>query len=822
MRKILLILLFFICCDLSFSQTNTLISPDSALFVLNSNYPQEKVYLQADKTQYVAGETIWMKAWCALEGQPSFLSRILYIDLVSSEGKVIQKKMYKLDSLGSAAADIDIPKESVTGNYCINAYTLWMRNFPQYLFKKSIYIYNKDYNPKPGKNSVPVVKIQFLPEGGNLIAGLTNRIAFKALDENGFPVNAKGDIVDNTGKIAAAFVTAYDGMGSLELEVEAGKTYTATMPVAGGNTLQFRLPVPQEEGITMRIENNNANRLAVLVNRAEKKKEKYGKLLVVAQMNHQLVAKAVLNLDEGQLALPIAKKGLPAGVMQVTIFNEQYEPLAERLAFIENYEIEQPHIKIETLNKTARANNQISFSVNAQLAALSCLVTSAYADTVTGIAENIASSLLLTSDLQGHINNPGYYFKDKQPATLQNLDLLMMTQGWRRFEWKKVLHNDFAKLVYPVESAISFGGIVTKSDRKEVVKSGTVSFIIKGVDSTSILAEASITDKGEFLLKDINYSKEARVAYMGTDNKQQNYIVDVKMRPNYIDSLSRSADKPVVNLDTTDVNNRKSLLAQYLYSGIHAVDTTGDKAINYLGNVTVSAKRVSKMDSLNKEYAGGPFQLGKGIDPADYKFQRNVWTILQQAFPGINVEGNPNDPTITFSSFSGLGGTAGTPPPGMDEDALSVLQIAGISYYLNEVPVGKSVINALLPDDVAFIKVFKGDGAVLGAKVGAIAFYTKKGGVVNDPSIEKNYTIENKAGYAITRAFYVPDYSKNEQAPLSKDIRNTLYWNGRIIPAKDGKYRFRFSNNDIGDKFRLVIQGLGKNGNLIYTEQIIQ
>ncbi|MBK7289325.1 MAG: hypothetical protein IPI78_03210 [Chitinophagaceae bacterium] len=78
-----------------------------------------------------------------------------------------------------------------------------------------------------------------------------------------------------------------------------------------------------------------------------------------------------------------------------------------------------------------------------------------------------------------------------------------------------------------------------KSDRNEIVKDGKVSFIIRGADSTSILAEATVTDKGEFLLSDINYKKDAEVAYMGTNNKKENFIVDVKLFPNYIDSLKK-------------------------------------------------------------------------------------------------------------------------------------------------------------------------------------------------------------------------------------------------------------------------------------------
>ncbi|MES2371294.1 MAG: hypothetical protein V4557_01860 [Bacteroidota bacterium] len=819
MRSISLLAFSCVLFVAGFSQTGKNLTPDSALNFLNSNYPQEKVYLQTDKTQYVAGESIWMKAWCTLEGVPSFLSRILYVDLVNSSGKVVQKKMYRLDSLSSSAADFSIGGETLTGNYSINAYTLWMRNFPQYLFKKDIFIYNNDYKPQVPKNQVPMLKVQFLPEGGNLVAGIANRVAFKSVDNSGFPVEIKGVIQDNTGKAVTDFSTVHDGMGVVEITPEQGKTYTAVLPVAGGNNLTFLLPQAQEEGITMRIENSNPNRLVVLLNRTEKNKEKYAKLIIVAQMNQQPVLKAVLNLDQGQMALPVSKKNLLPGIMHITVFTEQYEPLAERLAFIENYQLMKPTVKLDTVNKGARAGNQFSFDMGNKIPiALSCLVSSAYLDTALYRESNIASSLLVTSDLQGYIHNPGYYFRNKEASTIKDLDLLLMTQGWRRFEWKKILNNDFAKLMYPVESAISFGGTVTKSDRTEVVKDGKVSFIIKGADSTSILAEATITDKGEFLLKDITYMKDAKVAYMGTNSKAATFIVDVKMKPNYIDSLLTSINKPTINLDTTDLTNQKSLLARYLFREIKLIDTGAGSG--YLGNVSVTSKKISKEDSLNKEYAAGPFQMGKGIDPRDFKFARTIWTIIQQAVPGVSVEGNPFDPTVSFTRFTGLGGTDATVAAEDEMSPQGLQETNGIAYFLNEVNVTKDVINSLQPEDVALIKVLKAEGASLGATQGAIVIYTQKNFTAKKAPYEKTYTVEKKAGYSVARQFYRPEYTLNPTMPL--DSRVTLYWNANMKPAKDGKYRFRFLNNDIGQQFKLVIQGLDKDGNMIYAEQLVK
>ena len=827
MKKILfaLVVLLYVYAGFGQAPVSPGISADTALAYIRTNYPQEKVFIQTDKAYYFPGETIWMKAWCSLDGMPTYLSRILYIELVNGLGEVTQKKMYKLDSMGSTPADMDLPEDIKSGNYTINAYTLWMLNFPEFVYHRNIYIYNVADYKKNILSVAPVIQMLFFPEGGDMIAGVKNRVAFKVLDKYGLPAQLKGAIVDNTGKKITDFSTEHDGMGVFEVEVETGKSYEADIPTTSGIILPFKLPAPKAEGIGIRVENTNPNRLFVLLSRAEKNKEKYGRLKVVAQIHHQLVFKADLNFDEGEVAAPISKKNLPPGILQITVFDAQGNPLAERLAFIENYTLTSPDIRIDTLNTKARGKNQFSFSIpNVTTPSLSCLVTSDLVDTAMNLGDNIASSFLMVSDLKGYIHNPGYYFKNKEAQTLHCLDLLLMTQGWRRFEWKKILQGNYTTLKYPVESAIAFRGTVTKSDRKDPVKDGRVSFIIKGEDSTSILADATLTDKGEFLLDNVHYMKGANVAYMGTNNKKDTYIVDVHLNPNYIDSLQKSAYIPVVDLDTVDLTKRRnSLAAYYIYGQMMQSDTSPFKNAKTLEGVVVKAKKLSKEDSLNREYAGGPFLLGKSIDPSAYKYSRTIWQVIQQTVPGVTIEGNPFDPTVAFNRFGGMGGDNNSFSVASSDGSIStdvVTQTNGIAYYLNEVNVSKDIINTLAVEDVALIKVLKNEGAVLGASQGVIAIYTKKGVVAGKAQYDKAYTVEKKAGYAITRQFYNPGYASNPGVKEA-DKRNTLYWNGRINPSKDGKYRFLFYNNDTGKKFKLVVQGIDKDGQLIYTERMI-
>lgn len=817
--KLSFLLNLLILCNISYSQVDEL---KKALDTWRNDYPQEKVYLQTDKSYYTANEEIWIKAWCTTTEGPTYLSRILYLDLVDKKGKVIQKKMYQLDSLGSTAADFSIPADIISGNYSLNAYTLWMLNFPDFVFKKNIFIYGKDYNTTVGKSTQSAkLKLQFFPEGGQLIEGVENRIAFKATDQNGYPVNfGKGQIEDENGSKIIDINTEHDGMGAFELLPRPGEKYKVSVTYGGNSSLDFNLPEAKAEGITLKVNNSNANRLFVLIKRGEKNKESFNEIKVVTQLNYQVINSTVLNIDEGQSAISINKKGLPPGILQITVFDKNNLPIAERIAFNENYSIAQPSINPELKNLVKKGKNRISFTIDSLSApSLSCLVTGY--DPGSEDDDNIASYLLFGTELRGPVFNQGYYVKDKNAVTLKNLDLLLMTQGWRRFNWKKIINNDPLTLKYPVESAITFRGMVYKSDRKEVVKDGKVSFIIRGVDSTSILAEAEVTDKGEFLLPGIHYKKEAEIAYMGTNNKKENFIVDVKLLPNYIDSLNYSQFIPNLDLDTLNLAEGRSQLLASLHAGMNNNDSSG--IYKSLENVTIKTKKLSRTDSLNNEYATGVFQSGKSIDPADFKNAFTIWQMLQASVPGITVEGNPFDPSVSFNRFSGL---AIPDPVGGEEssDPLStpnVLEEGGIAYYINEVNVSKDVINSLSVSDVAFIKVLKNEAAALGVTQGAIAFYTKTGKDISARIYDKTYTKERHAGYSISKEFFSPDYTKPEKL-LEPDNRYTLYWNGSISPSKDGKYRFEFYNNDTNKKVRLIIQGIDALGQLIFKQIIIE
>lgn len=803
---------------------NNKLSIDSALVYFKDNYPQEKIVIQTDRTTYSFDDNIWIKLWCTVDGIPSYLSKVVYVDLVDDKGVVVQKKMYKLDSLSSTPADFQIPFNVKTGNYAINAYSLWMLNFPQLIPSIPIFIYGSDYTAKTTFTSQSTIKMLFFPEGGNLIVGVENKVAFKMLDSNGKPIDGKGTITTAEGNIITEFTAVHDGMGVFSITPQSNTSYLANIGTANNSaTLQFKLPQSSAEGIAMQVINTNPNRVTVLVNRGELNKANYNKVKLIAQINNNIVFAQMLDIEQGQIAAAINKKQLPAGIMQITVFSENDIPLSERIVFVENYTIAKPDIANDAISFKPRTMNKVSFQIpNSNKTSLSVAVydDSNLSDS-TLYQANLAAGLFITSDLHGYINNPSYYLKNKSPQTLQHLDLLLMTQGWRRFEWKKILNNDFELLKYPVESTMSLRGTVTKSDRSTLVKDGFVSFIIKTSDSTTILAEAKLTDKGEFLLSDINFTNKAAVYFMGTDVNKKKYIVDIKMQPSYFDTLQNSSNISKINLDTIDLATSKNILAQYFKNKFSAIDTS--KGSGYLGNVTVKSKKLSPVDSLNKVYADGPFLMGRGINPTEYKNYRTIWQIIQAATPGITVSGNPFDPDVAFNRYQGLNAISDNTSASSEETSGAVTESNGIAYFLNGVNVTKDIINTLSVDDVAYIKVLKQEASVLGATQGAIAIYTNSGAVARANPYDKTYSKLDKNGYALVKEFYSPDYLLNPELDKNTtDNRYLLYWNAKPRLAKDGKYHFTFFNNDSAKKYRILIQGLDNKGNVYWVDKVIK
>jgi len=781
------------------------------------NYPTEKLYLHTDKSAYIAGETIWYKAYLTLDNAPTYLSKIIYVEVVDDKGKVVDKQMRPLVN-GSTHGDIAIDRNLPTGNYSVNAYSLWMLNFESFIFRKNIRIYNADYKAKAGNGKVAQTdfSLQFFPEGGDLVEGLKTTVALYSVNNQGLPIATKGFITDESGKQVAPFETTAKGYGKVEITPVSGQVFYAAVNY-GGVQKKIKLPLAKKEGIAISVNNLNANRTFVQVQRSIANPAKYNNLWVFAQMYGKPVFVGLVNFSEDATGMSIQKKTLPSGVLHITVFDNEGNPLAERLAFVNNHNLNILNIATDSFSLKQRGKNKFTLDLSVFTdPSVSVAVTDA--DVASGIHQenNILSNLLLTSDIKGYVHQPGFYFKDKNPETVEQLDLLMMTHGWRRFRWEDVMKEKDLALQYPVESGISVTGKLTVPQSTKAITAGHVDIVTKGEDSTTILSKAIVNANGDFGVTDLNFKQRATLYLQGSRQDNKNAFVDVIVNKAYIDSLRFSKFTPTIDLDTVAAGSREDTKLKNLLAEEVAKNRLGST----LANVTISTKKVSRIDSLNNTYASAMFQMGQNLEITASHYL-SIWQFLREQVNGLVVEGDLNNPNVYFNRFAGTRIFASQ----LEEEGTNMaggMESNGITYYLNEINVSNDVINTIHPSDVAMIKVFRGpEGAALGMNEGGIAIYTKKGLPSKTRTGEKGFFTERKLGYAVTREFFNPDYSVPVDASYT-DNRTTLYWNPNLRTDKAGKATIRFYNNDSTKKYKIVVQGIDKKGSVVLKEQIIE
>jgi hypothetical protein len=777
---------------------------DSILVKLDSEYPQEKLHLQFDKSAYNPGETIWFKAYVFANNVLSNISRNVYTELLDEQGKVLQRKVSPVISAGSAAA-FDLPTEINSPVLYVRAYTSWMLNFDTaFLYTKAIPILHSKAPVKKGEVSVESY-LNFFPEGGDLVQGLESRVAFKGTDGAGNPYEVKGEIVNSKGSKVTSFSSVHDGMGFFSLTPEAGEQYKAVWKDQAGKMQQTNLPAAKKNGIVLEVKKMQAG-IAFAVKRTEATAKEIPTIYVVAQMQQQLLYRAKASLDKSAIVSGlIPLKNIPAGIVQVTVFTENEKPLAERIVFANSadyYFITDLNIPLKGVGK--RGRNVIQIDVPDTIACnLSLSVTDAGTNPAQPGENDIFSQVLLASDIKGYVHNPGYYFSSDVDSVLQDLDLVMMTNGWRRFKWEDVLAGVFPKLQHLPEDYLSIQGKVNGLSRSELAQKELTGILVLNNDNQQLLS-IPVSQDGKFSIPGMLFYDTAKLYYQFNNDKNKvlssKALIDIKN--NFV--TKANLWKPPVEMAARIAKPDSSVLTKNRVMSERTVTQIEDqRRVQTLASVEVTAKAKTKAQIMDEEYSSGLFRGGDGYTfiTEDDPFANSAMSVLnylQGKVAGLQITGQGSQATMSWRG--------GTP-----------------SLYLNEMIGDVSLIQNTPMTDVAMIKVFRPPfmGGFGGGSGGAIAVYTKKGKAANDNI--KGLDFARIPGYTPPKQFYSPDYSKIAPEHSQGDFRTTLYWNPFVMTdANNRRILFTFYNNDISRKLRVVIEGVNAEGKLTRIEKMIE
>lgn len=756
----------------------------------------EKAYLHFDKPYYSPGDTIYYKAYVTSGEQHdlSKISGVLHVDLISKNDSVIQSEILQLKN-GLAWGDFALPNYLSKGNYRVRAYTQWMQNAGNaYVFNKTIPVNGKSiaqvYPAKVAAGNQ--TDVQFFPEGGMFVASVPCKMAFKAVGSNGLGVYVKGVVVDNNNVPVARFTSAHLGMGQIFITPEPGKTYQAKVTYPDGSVNTINLPTPQAKGMSLIVNNTDPAKLSIDIN-ANKPYylENKNKEITVVVYSSGTVKTVKTVLDNQVIGFDIPTKELKTGITQVTLFGDNGVPLSERLAFIQNNDGLNFTINSDKAVYAAYDKAAITFNTRAgdNKAAVGNFSVSIVNENKVQVNEDqegsILSYLLLTAELRGYVEQPGYYFGKTNADTRNNLDILMLTQGYRRFEWKELLNEPSKPLAYQSEVGMNIkGALLTKAGR--AVPNEKITLMLSATGQTM---GATTDAAGKFGFADMVFAD--RTPFLLTLDK-----VALRSKTNIV--LDKTNSLLPVSPNTSPEGKADHKLPDYY----GPVAMQPDVVHNQLKPVYVKDKMNYKTSSL-----AGAGNADQVIFNKDIKY----FPSLSQALNGVarNVQFSNGRAILRTSSVVVSG--AATPEPMM-------IVIDGAITSGN--------IDNIHPADVETVEILKGANASiygLGAGAGVMVINTKQGGN-NDEVISKEMAPGvlslSPQGFYRAREFYMPVYDAKIKSPWAD--RPTIYWKPNLTTNDAGNAAFDYFNEGPG-RYRIVIEGIDNAGNIghaVYTYNV--
>lgn len=770
---------------------------------LTATYPQEKIHLQTDKPYYAVGETIFLKAYLitAEKNEPSFLSTILYVDLIDSKQKIRKKITLPVDK-GLAFGNMNLLDSLAFGTYRLRAYTNYMRNYSeQFFFEKYLTIGNiNDAGNQKSAQNAQAFDLQFFPEGGTLLANTRSKVGLKAVGANGLGVDVTGYIENTKKEKVAQFSTEHVGMGAFAFTPLPGEKYSAVASTSTGVTKSFELPQASTSGYALALNTNGENINVRMASTPDLTNAK--NLFVVAQSNGVVYTSFALKAENANMLATIPKSSFPTGIAQFTLFDADLKPVAERLLFINHQDALKINVKTTKPDQSIKSKAELDFFVtdgneNPIDGNFSVAITDMGKVPFDEDQETtILSNLLLTSDLKGYIEKPNYYFNNLTDDKTRQLDNLLLTQGWRRFTWKEIKEEKNPSLNYRIEKSLEISGTVVEESSKKPVPLAKVILISTSKNFTMILD--TIADaNGRFLFDRLDLPDSVT------------FVMQAKTAKDNDNVLIRLDDAPEV-LPATATPNVFNLTEYLEETKKHYTELKKNNMLDgaiQLREVNIQSKKspIPAIAVKNSRNLAGQ---------ADYvvtKEKLKNQTSLLQAFlslPGIMYYGG----NFVRSSFRTVSITSPKPKP--------------VLVLLDGVPIEQKIIRDIPPNTVEGIEVLTSNfnTAIYGQDGywGVVLITTKMTDDFTAPLATNKVKLNNR-GFTPIKEFYMPNYDDPKVSKTLEDLRTTIYWQPNLNSDIRGKAKLSYFNAGTPGTYRVTVEGMDTFGNLgrkVYTYEV--
>ncbi len=653
--------------------------------------------------------------------------------------------------------------------------------------------------PQVGK-----LKASFMPEGGDLVAGVGQKVAFKVTDAAGRGVPVSGKLMAADGTVITELKDAYNGMGYVVIQAEPDSKYKAEFTAEDGRKVSVDLPPVLPGGVALRVDLSDPEFVRLQITSRGETPD----VTLIGHTRGKLVFSGNAAASADGFVANVPRSGLPAGITHFTVFDGLGIARAERLVFIPPTDKGTMSISTdkEAYGKREKVTLSLDYRDGADAPLAGDFAVSVVKETDGKFADayghDIESYLLLTSDLRGYVENPGYYFSG-QPSAATHADLLMLTHGWRRFDWKKMGQGEFPHIKNIVEQGLIMRGTYVERGNRKPIKNENFT-IVMDTDNPSYYTVTSDKD-GKFVISELFHADSTKVLIEG-DDKGGRRGVDFVVEPFYAPHTDSDWFPALPSVAMADISNSYALGARDRLAVDRSFGLFNDSRL--LGEVVVEAprqtpQRVQEQDFEAQRIYGRPDRTYKPT-PNDLSRGGNVLDYLRGRTGAFQISGSGANARVTSARNASF--TSSTVPLMLlDGSEVDVSVIARMSI---------TDVEAIdLLTDASTTVIF----GVRGAN-GVISVFSRRGGGEPAPVVPLNTITRRVGGYYQVRTFYAPDYSKPEDIHKKPDSRATLWWAHTVKTNSEGKASISFYTSDDAGIYKIRLEGIDAKGAAVVKE----
>lgn len=748
---------------------------------------RETLFLHLNKTTIIPNEDLWLSAYVynTKTESPNLETANLKIAIYDEKGAHLRTHtIHVSNGKGSAALSMD-PDLFPPGSYYLKAFTEYMDNFSEDLtYIQPFQILGEKANPTTREMRYD---LHVLPEGGHLLEGSINSVGVKLIDQNGFGTAfSRGRVLDSEGTNIQGFTSNRFGMGRFFFTPVPGQEYRLVLTTVDGQEIIQKLPAAKEKGINVvSTQRKNDFLLSIRTNEKTLQDLEDKKFLFIVHKDGKLKDFEVsFPQGEQELNIVMSKDSLFPGVNFVTIFDNHLNPLVERIVFNEQtLKRKRLHTSVSEKSRDSINFNFRSREVSDHSLSVSVLPfdTKAFAP-----AHNILSAFYLKPYIKGEIDEPLYYFSEgNEKRKLYDLDLLLLTQGWSRYDWSDFERNSLKEL-HPHETGFTITGKLEKRNKNRHQN------LFIGSDEFFEITE--ITGEDSFTLEQV-YVTDSTELQFGLMNERNSNLDKPQLRARVLpDRDQKKPGQPI------------HFSSKFYYSEEDNIPRTYAVDFDVLDTVSITGKRHIFDSELQIHERGIEI-----TDEIAKRFHHISDFIATKGFQVRYIQGHLEIRTLTPSSFGQI-------TPGRADGGARTAS-SNVMLYLNGAPVGTdpSFMNRLQTSEVKSIIINKRGYGYGGMGANGVIHINLKQGSEKWDNKERVLTVLANNGYTPDKQFYTPKYMTINTDAYKK--YGAIDWVPNLILKEQGGTQISLPTNQ---SVRLFVQGMGADGSLISEEFVVK